>query len=368
MLTENKEFKSRSQWELIWYSFKQHKIANFCLWILGVFLVFIIFAEFLIPNSAFTQYNGKVFTPPRKIRFMDSDGSFSFRPFIYGYDQELNPDTWQREWTEKKDEKYPIYFFVRGFKYKFLGFIPTNLHLFGLEKGAPPLFIFGSDKLGADLFSRTIYATRVSLSIAILGVIISLVLGIVFGGISGFYGGVIDNLIQRISELLLTIPKLPLWLAMAAAIPSNWSVLKIYLSIVIIISLMSWPWLARGIRSKLISMREEDYIFAAKGYGASDSRIIFKYLIPNFMSYIIVSITLAVPGMILMETSLSFLGLGLRSPAVSWGVLLEQAQNFQNVILHPWLLIPGMFVIISILALNFVGDGLRDAADPYERV
>ena len=285
---------------------------------------------------------------------------------MYAYQESIDDYTWQRTWREIEQSTYPVRFFVAGFEYRLLGVIPSRIHLFGLADGAPPLFLFGSGKLGRDLFSRTIYATRISLSIALIGVFISLLLGVILGGVSGYYGGAIDSIIQRLSELLLSVPKFPLWLALAAAIPTNWSVLKTYVAIVVIVSLMNWPWLARGIRSKLISLRTEDYVHAARSYGASDSRIIFKYLVPNFLSYIIVNVTLTVPAMILLETSLSFLGVGLRSPAVSWGVLLQQAQNVQAVILHPWLLIPGIFVVVSILALNFVGDGLRDAADPYQ--
>jgi peptide/nickel transport system permease protein len=274
-------------------------------------------------------------------------------------------ETWQRVWSDLHDKVYPVHFFTRGFNYRLLGFIPTDIHLFGTDENEAPLLLFGTDKLGRDIFSRTIYATKVSLSIAFLGVLITLVFSIVLGGVSGYYGGIIDAIVQRISELLLSVPRLPLWMALAAAVPTNWPILKIYIVIVIFVSLLNWPWMARGIRSKLISLREEDYIYAAKSYGASNSRIIFRYLVPNFMSYVIVCITLGIPDMILFETALSFLGVGLRPPAISWGVLLYEAQNFQTVILYPWLLLPGVFVIVSILALNFVGDGVRDAADPY---
>ena len=285
---------------------------------------------------------------------------------MYAYEETIDDETWRRAWHESKQSMHPVRFFVAGFEYRLMGVIPAHIHLFGVDEGAPPLLLFGSGKLGRDLFSRTIYATRISLSIALLGVVISLLLGVVLGGVSGYYGGAIDGIIQRLSELLLSIPKFPLWLALAASIPTNWSVLKSYVAIVVIVSLMNWPWLARGIRSKLISLRTEDYVHAARSYGASNTRIIFIYLVPNFLSYVIVNVTLTVPGMILLETSLSFLGVGLRSPAVSWGVLLQQAQNVQDVIFHPWLLIPGIFVVVSILALNFLGDGLRDAADPYQ--
>lgn len=366
---ESVTIKSRSQLELIWLRFKKHKLAVISLWILGIYLVFMAFGEFLVPNQPLKQFENMVYIPPRPVRFIDENGKFHLRPFVYGYKQDLDPKTWERIWTEIREEKerYSIYFFVKGFEYRLLGLFPTNTHLFGLEEGAPPLFIFGTEKSGRDIFSRTIYATRISLSIAMFGVIISVIIGIIFGGIAGYYGGIFDEVAQRISELLLAIPKLPLWMGLAAAIPGDWPITKVYVAIVVIISLMNWPWLARGIRSKLISLRDEDYVQAARSYSASNTRIIFRYLVPNFVSYIIVSITLSIPGMILLETALSFLGLGLRSPAVSWGVLLKDAQNFQSVLLHPWLLLPGAFVVFAILSLNFVGDGLRDAADPFEK-
>ena len=358
---------SRSQTQLIWLRFKKHRLAMASLWILGIYLILVLFGEFFIPNDPFRQFEGRIYVPPRPIRFVNADGSFQLRPFIYAYEGEIDPDTWQRVWTEQDDQKLPIKLFARGFEYRLLGIIPTDIHLFGIENDESPLFIFGSDRSGRDIFSRTIYATRVSLSIAMLGVVISVFFGVLLGGLSGYYGGVFDEVIQRVSELLLAIPKLPLWMGLAAAVPSNWPITRVYISIVIIISLLNWPWLARGIRSKLISVRQEDFVQAARSYGASSGRIIYRYLVPNFVSFIIVNVTLAAPQMILFETALSFLGLGLRPPAISWGVLLEQGQNFQTILLHPWLLIPGIFVVLAILSLNFVGDGLRDAADPYEK-
>jgi peptide/nickel transport system permease protein len=361
---------SRSQAELIRLRFKKHKLAVVSLWILGLYMIFILFGEFLVPNDPVWQFANKVYVSPRPIRFIDETGRFHLRPFMYRYEEKLDEKTWQRIWSEVRtpEDRLPIRLFVRGFEYRLLGIIPARVHLFGLEDAEEtPLFIFGTDKSGRDIFSRSIFATRVSMSIAFLGVTISLLLGVIFGGISGYYGGIFDEIVQRSSELLLAIPKLPLWMGLAAAVPGNWPVIKVYIVIAIIVSLMSWPWLARGIRSKLISLRQEDYVLAARSYSSSSMRIIFRYLVPNFVSYIIVSVTLAAPGMILLETALSFLGLGLRPPAVSWGVLLEQAQNFQTVLLNPWLLIPGLFVIVVILALNFVGDGLRDAADPFEK-
>jgi peptide/nickel transport system permease protein len=365
-MAENKlEFRSRK--ELIWMQFKKHKIAMISLGVLAVFLIFIVFGDFIIPYSPTEQHGNFTYVPPRDVHFIDADGDFHLRPFIYEYKNELDPETWETTWIENTDKKLPIYFFQEGFEYKLFGLFTTDIHLFGTEEGALPVMLFGSDQMGRDLFSQTIYATRISISIAIFGTLISFILSVILGGISGYFGGIIDEIIQRFSELLMSIPRIPLWMALAAAVPNNWSVIKLYMALVFIGSLIGWPGLARAIRSRLLSMREEDFVYAAKSYGASSTRIILKYLVPNFVSYLIVSLTLGIPALILYETSLSFLGLGLRAPAISWGVLLEQAQSFQNVIIHPWLLIPGIFVVIAILAFNFVGDGLRDASDPYER-
>lgn len=335
--------------------------------VLAIFLCYIIFGDFIIPYKPIEQLGNLTYVPPRNVRFIDQEGNFNIRPFIYEYEKKLDIETWETTWQINENKKLPIYFFVRGFEYKFFGLIPTDIHLFGTEKGTVPVMLFGSDQMGRDLFSQTIYATRISISIALFGTIISFILSVILGGISGYFGGVIDEIIQRFSELLMSIPRIPLWMALAAAVPANWPVVKVYIALVFIGSLIGWPGLARAIRSRLLSMREEDFVYAAKSYGASSAKIILKYLVPNFVSYLIVSLTLGIPGLILYETSLSFLGLGLRAPAISWGVLLEEAQSFQNVIIHPWLLIPGIFVVIAILAFDFVGDGLRDASDPYER-
>ena len=360
--------RARSQGALIWLRFKKHRVAMFSLLVLGIFALLGLFAEFFIPNSPFQQFRGFNFAPPRPLRFVDADGAFHIVPFIYDYEKTLDLETFQQTWTELEERRYPLRLFVKGFEYRLLGLIPTDIHLFGLEEGAPPLLLFGSDSISRDLFSRTVFASRISLSIALVGVFISIVLGVSLGAISGYFGGAIDNIIQRISELLLAIPMLPLWLALAAAVPRDSPPLQRYVYIVIIVSLTTWPGVARGVRSKLISLRNEDFVLAARSYGSSDRRIIFRYLVPNFTSYIIVMISLGIPSMILFETALSFLGIGLQSPVISWGVLLQQAQSYTNVIFNPWLMIPGAFVIVAILAFNFVGDGLRDAADPYEKL
>jgi peptide/nickel transport system permease protein len=275
-----------------------------------------------------------------------------------------NPETFAREYEPDKSVVYPVKFFVRGTEYSFLGLFDTDIHLFGVAEGGT-LFLLGTDKLGRDLFSRILYGSAISLSIGLLGVITSFVLGAILGGVSGFYGGAIDMIIQRIIVFLTSIPTIPLWMALSAAVPIDWPPLQIYFAITLILSLRGWCGLARVVRGKLLEVREEDFVMAARLAGASDWRIINRHMLPSMMSYLIVNMTLAIPRMILGETSLSFLGLGLAPPVVSWGVLLKAAQNLRTVSSNPWLLLPGAFVVVTVLALNFVGDGLRDAADPY---
>lgn len=266
-----------------------------------------------------------------------------------------------------KETKYDIRFFVRGDPYKYLGLFETDLHLIGIQEEKGTMYLFGSDRKGRDMVSRTFHGTRISMSIGLVGVFVSLVLGILIGGASGYYGGVLDDIIQRLIEFLRSIPSIPLWMGLSAALPPHWPVIRIYFGITVILSLIGWTGMARVVRGRFLSLREEDFVMAAKISGSSEFRIITRHMVPSFLSHIIASITLSIPGMILSETSLSFLGLGLRPPIVSWGVLLQEAQNVQTVVLAPWLFIPGLFVIIAVLAFNFMGDGLRDAADPYSR-
>ncbi len=362
---EEEELVPQTQWQLMWLHFKRHHLAIFAVFVLIFFyIVGVAFPGFFSPYGKLQRFDA-TFLPPQGVNFIDEDGNFHIRPFIYNWEKEMDPETWEMTYTKDKDKRYPIYLFNRGFEYKLLGFFETDLHFFGVEEGGS-CFLLGTDKLGRDVFSRIIYASRISLTIGFVGVFISLILGLIFGGISGLMGGVVDDIIQRVIETLMAIPKIPLWMALAAAIPRQWSAVQVYFAITVILSLMGWTGLARVVRSKFISLREEDFVTAARGYNVSKKMIIFRHLIPNFLSYIIVNVTLAIPGMIIGETSLSFLGIGLRPPVVSLGVLLEQAQSFQTVSMHPWLLYPGIVVVIVVLSYNFVGDGLRDAADPYE--
>ncbi len=363
-ITAEERFYIASQWQLMWRKFKKHKLAILGSIILAIFYILAIFCEFFSPYDIYKRNAKYVYCPPQRIHFFDKEG-FNFRPFVYGFKRTLDMKTFSRIYVEDKTKKYPIYFFVHGDKYKFWNLFKADVHLFGTKEPGV-IFLFGTDKLGRDLFSRNLYAARISLSIGLVGVTLSFILGSILGGISGYYGGTADMIIQRVIEFLLSIPTIPLWMALSAALPSDWSPIKIYFGIIIIFSIVGWCGLARVVRGKFLELREEDFIMAAKISGVNDRQVITKHLLPSFLSYLVVSLTLAIPGMILGETALSFLGLGLRPPVVSWGVLLKVAQNVRTVTLHLWLLIPGLFVIITVLAFNFLGDGLRDAADPYK--
>jgi len=353
-----------SQWKLMWWKFKKHKLAVFSGILLIILYVVGAFCEFLSPydpNEYRTRY---AFAPPQLVRFAGEEG-FSFRPFVYGYKSSINRETLRREYTIDKDQVYPIKFFVRGEPYKFWGIWETDIHFIGTEEGV--LFLLGTDRMGRDVLSRILYGARISLSVGLFGVFLSLILGIIIGGLSGYFGGTIDMIVQRLIEFLRCIPTIPLWMALSAALPAQWPPLRVYFGVTIILSLIGWTGLARVVRSKFLSLREEEFVLAARLAGAGRMRIIVRHMVPSFLSHIIASITLAIPNMILGETSLSFLGVGLRPPVISWGVLLKEAQNVRTIALTPWLLVPGVFVIVAVLAFNFLGDGLRDAADPYVR-
>jgi peptide/nickel transport system permease protein len=363
----NQDVSMASQWQLMWWKFRRHKLAMICAVVVLLFYVVALFVEFIAPYPPSAQEATRVYHPPTAIHVRDEEGGFHLRPFIYDTTSSRNLDTLELEFEEDTGTRLPIRLFVKGEPYELFGLIPWDRHLFGVEDPEAHLFLLGADSQGRDVFSRLVYGTRISMSIGLVGVAVSFVLGIVIGGISGYYGGRIDTFIQRVIEFVRSMPTIPLWLGLSAALPPRWSILQLYLAITIILSLIGWTGLARVVRGRCLALREEDFVMAAKLSGTSEPRIMFRHLVPSFMSHIIAALTLAVPEMIIAETSLSFLGLGLRDPAISWGVLLQDAQNIRSVALAPWLLAPGVFVVVAVLALNFLGDGLRDAADPYVR-
>ena len=324
----------------------------------------VLFAEFFAPYDPERKFDS-VDYPPQKLHFVGDGGRVHLVPFVYRMTPKRDPQTWQMMFAEDRSREYPIRLFVKGDPYKFLGAVDTDRHFFGVADGGYVLLL-GSDELGRDMLSRIVHAMRVSLTIGFVGVLISLLLGLAIGGSAGLIGGSVDQAVEKIIEVLISIPKLPLWMAFAAAVPKNWTALQVYFAITIILSLVGWPQLARVIASKFKSLRSEDYVTAALSFNANARQIITMHLIPNFLSFIIVNVTMAIPGMILGETSLSFLGVGLRPPVISLGVLLQQSQNLQTIILKPWMLAPGLFVVVVVLAFNVVGDGLRDAADPHK--
>jgi peptide/nickel transport system permease protein len=358
-----------SQWQLMRWRFMRHKLAVISMGIIALLYVIAIFAEFISPYDPVVFSRRHVLVPPQAIHFWDAEGKFHLRPFVYGLKSERDPETLRRLYQEDPSKIYPIHFLVRSTPYKFWNLFKTDLHFFGLEEVSKgTLFLLGTDNLGRDMLSRIIYGARVSLSVGLVGVTLSLFLGVLLGGISGYYGGLIDLIIQRVIEVLRSVPSIPLWMGLAAAVPKDAPVVQVYFMITVILSLIGWTGMARVVRGKFLSLREEDFVMAAKFAGAGELRIILLHMVPSFLSHIIASLTLAIPGMILAETALSFLGLGLRPPAISWGVLLQAAQNVSTIALAPWQLLPVLAVIITILAFNFMGDGLRDAADPYSNI
>ena len=356
-----------TQWQLMWWRFRRHKLAMVSAFILSVFYIIAVASEFLSSSDPSLSAVDVAYLRPQKLHWFDG----GFDPHVQEIIGKRDPKTFKKVYTTDPESNIPVRLFVRGFEYNFLGIIPTDRHLIGIEggaegeygRGAP--YILGTDVLGRDVFARIMFGTRVSLSIGLVGVAISFILGVTLGGVSGYYGGLADTIIQRIIEITRSIPTIPLWIGLAAAVPPQWSIMRIYFAITVILALIAWTELGRVVRGRFLAMREEDFITAARLAGASDVRVIFRHMVPSFTSHIIAAGTLAIPFMIISETALSFLGLGLRAPAISWGVLLQEAQNVQSVAVYPWLMVPAVPVIIAVLAFNFLGDGLRDAADPY---
>ena len=353
-----------TQWQLMWWRFRKHRIAMVAAVLVGIMYTTVLFADFYAyadPGQSDAQLS---LLSPQPIHWLDEG---KFNPYVIGLTGKRDPKTFKRVYQPDPTKKLYLRLFVPGYKYKFLGVIPTDIHFIGVEGGRAEdsIFLMGTDLQGRDIFSRLMRATRTSLTIGLVGVALSLFLGVLLGGVSGLYGGFVDTIIQRVIEIVRSIPTIPLWMALAAAMPSQWPITRIYFFITLIIGLIGWTTMARVVRGRFLALRSEDFVTAAELAGASQLRIIFRHMVPSFLSHIIAATTLALPAMIIAETSLSFLGLGLRAPAVSWGVLLQQASNIQAVAITPWLLYPAIPVIVAVLSFNFLGDGLRDAADPY---
>lgn len=359
--TAEEQYYVASQWQLMWRKFRRHRLGFISAILLVVAYFFAMTYDFWVPYD-FQARHEKLSSPPTSIKLQDADGNWRM-PFIYGESDVVDPHTFKRTYIQDESKMYPIGLFVQGDVYKFWGLLEWDRHFFGTADGS--IHLFGTDDLGHDVFSRTMSAARISMSIGLVGVILSFVLGILIGGISGYFGGTVDLLIQRFIEFVVSVPTIPLWMAISAAVPVTWSPLQTYFAITVVLSVVGWAGLARVVRGKILELRENDYVMAARVAGAGNMRVLFDHLVPGFMSYLIVHLTLQVPQMILAETTLSFLGLGIRAPAVSWGTLMQDAQNVRTIAIFPWLMIPGAFVIVTVFLYNFVGDGLRDAADPY---
>ena len=363
MTPEQSKVYQASQLRLMWWKFRRHRLAVVSGIFLAVLYFGILICEFLAPYNLHTRNMDYIYSPPQRVHLFHN-GQF-VGPFVYGRQMTLDMDTLKRNYTDKQDDVQRIRFFCKGDSYRFWGLIAGDRHFVcPAENGQ--LFLAGTDRLGRDVLSRIIYGARISLTIGLVGISFSFLLGIVIGGLAGYHGGIFDLIVQRIIEVLQSIPSIPLWLALAAIMPITWSPILIYFGITVILGLLDWTGLARAVRSKLLALREEDYVLAAQLMGANSSRIIGRHLIPGFMSHLIATATISIPGMILGETALSFLGLGLRAPTTSWGILLTEARSVSVIAFYPWLLLPMLPVILVIMAFNFFGDGLRDAADPYK--
>lgn len=352
-----------SQWQLMWWKLKRHRLAVVSGLVLLCMYVSILFVEIISPYNLHTGNDDATYAPPQRVHLFH-EGSF-VGPFVYDRNVQRNMETFMQEYTEDTSEPKPIRFFCSGDSYKFWGLFEADFHLVCPPKGSD-MYLLGTDRLGRDMFSRIMYGARISLTIGLIGIAISFAFGILLGGLAGYYGGWVDFIVQRTIEVIRSFPELPLWMALSAVLPVNWSPILIFFGITVILAMLDWTGLARAVRSKLLALREEDYCTAAELMGAKPKRIILRHLLPGFSSHLIASASLSVPSMILGETALSFLGLGLRPPITSWGVLLNEAQDINVIALYPWLILPVVNVIIVILAFNFFGDGLRDAADPYK--
>jgi peptide/nickel transport system permease protein len=356
-------------WALIWHKFVRNKVAVVAGVIILCFYLVGTFAEFLAPNLPSTSRPQYTYAPPQGISFFVTgpDGRTQFLPHVKGYTVEVDPVALRRTFVVDETKIIPVGFFVKGPGYKMWNLFPMERHLLGPLNPNDPVYLLGTDKLGRDLLSRLIYATRVSMSIGLIGVASSLIIGVVLGSLSGFYGGWVDLVIQRLIEVISAMPTIPLWLGLAAAVPLTWSPLNVYFIITLIVSLLAWTGLAREVRGRFFALRGEDFVTAARLDGSTERRVIFRHILPSLTSHILAVVTLAIPTMIVAETALSFLGIGLKPPVVSYGVLLQDAQNIRTVATAPWLLIwPSLAVVVAVLSFNFMGDGLRDAADPYE--
>jgi alpha-galactoside transport system permease protein len=356
--------ENESYFDLVWRRFRRSPVSIIGALMVLMLVILAIFADFFSPTSISGIDLQASFIPPQQVHFLDTEGKFHLRPFVYNYVYTLDPNTFRVMWVEDQSQAYEIKFFVQGPAYKLFGLIPSQLHLYGVEEGGT-IYILGTDKIGRDLWGKTCEAGRISLSMSLFGTIISVLFGSVLGVASGYYGGWVDNVLQRFTEFIAAFPNLPLWMALAALVPKTADSFTVFVAMAFIFALLSWTTLAREVRGKVLSLRETDFILAAKEMGASDARIIFLHLYPNTLSHIIVILTLTIPGVILAESFLSFLGIGITEPLISWGLLMRNTQDIQTLGQNAWILSPIIFIVTAVLGFNFLGDGLRDAADPY---